>query len=331
MDIQTTSESLEGSQKRMTLLQTLNQGSRWLTVTGFLMMADIVISIIGLITDSTLVTGAPAWLKPLKFGLSTCLFSFTVAFFIGCLSKTRLTAVVGRVLAIMLTLEIVIIDVQATRHIPSHFNKSTGLDTALYGVMGMGISVVLVCTLVLFAVSWWERFADRSLALAIRLSLGLALAGMLTGFLMTLPTPQQLADARAGRPMPAVGAHTIGASDGGPGLPLTGWSADHGDLRIAHFTGLHAMQLLILGWWLVARHKASWCETRRSRLVCVIAAVIGGVFVIELWQALRGLPLLRPDAAISASWGICLLAAVGLSVWVCLPALQAMQPARRVR
>ena len=63
---------------------------------------------------------------------------------------------------------------------------------------------------------------------------------------MTRPTAAQLDEARATGRMAIAGAHTVGAPDGGPGLPGTGWSVEHGDLRIPHFVGLHAMQILPL-------------------------------------------------------------------------------------
>jgi hypothetical protein len=332
MEVKTLSSKTGLTVASRTLLREMAEGSRWLTVTGLIMLADIALSIAGLIADPTIVTGAPAWLKPLKFGISTCLFSFTVAFFISRLNKTRrLAAAVGKVMASALVLEIVLIDLQAARHTTSHFNQTTPLDGAIYDLMGLGISAVLLTTLFLLVLTFLERFSDRSLGHAIRLSFALALAGMCTGILMTLPTPQQLADANAGRGMPAVGAHTVGARDGGPGLPITGWSADHGDLRIAHFVGLHAMQALLLGWWLTTGRR-SWSQTRQLRLIWSIAIITSGVFATVLSQALRGLPILRPDAPIVASWCACLLGAVLLSIWTALPTpAQTTQPLQQLR
>jgi hypothetical protein len=297
-----------------TLLHNLNLGSQWLTLTGILMLADIVLVVTGLIVDPSTVSGAPTWMKPLKFAVSTSLFSFTLAFIIGQLGRTRrFAAIVGRFMAIALTLEIVLIDMQAARHTVSHFNNTTPFDRAVYGIMGMGISVVLLSTVLILVAAGAECFRDPGLGWAIRLGLALSLAGMGTGVLMTLPTPQQLQAAEQGKGMPRVGAHTVGAPDGGPGMPVTGWGADHGDLRIAHFVGLHAMQLLLLGWWLARR--ASWPQTRQTRLVWVLAASASGIFALVLAQALRGQPFLRPDGPILASWTVCLAGTAALLLW----------------
>jgi hypothetical protein len=297
-----------------TLLRELDQASRWLSATGILMLADIVLSVAGLIVDPSTVTGAPTWMKPLKFAISTSLFSFTLAFMIGQLSRMRrFAAIVGRFMATALTLEIVLIDLQAARHTVSHFNNTTVFDRAVYGVMGMGIFVVLLSTVLILVAASVERFRDPGLGWAIRLSLALSLAGMGTGVLMTLPTPQQLQAAEQGKGMPRVGAHTVGAPDGGPAMPVTGWSADHGDLRIAHFVGLHAMQILLLVWWLARR--AGGAERLQTRLAWAIATSIGGVFAIVLTQALRGQPFLRPDSTILLSWAAWLTATAILMAW----------------
>jgi hypothetical protein len=97
--------------------QSLRLSSPWLTWVGALMLLDIVVSLIGLLVDPTIITGAPAWLKPLKFAISTSLFCFNVAFMIGKLKRTRrFSNILGQILAVAMTLEIVLIDLQAARH-----------------------------------------------------------------------------------------------------------------------------------------------------------------------------------------------------------------------
>jgi hypothetical protein len=280
----------------------LYAGSPWLTITGILMLIDSVVALVGLALDPTMITGAPAWLKPLKFGISTSIFSFTIAYIIGHLVKThRLASIVGRVMAVVLVPEIALIDMQAARHTSSHFNLASTFDSNVFAAMGVLISVVLLSTLFLFIAAYFERFADGSLGLAVRLSLSLALLGMGTGVLMTLPTPQQLAEAQKTGAITHSGAHTVGGQDGDPSMPITGWSADHGDLRIAHFVGLHAMQGLLLAWWLT-RGRANWPQRRQILLVLAVGAGFTLAFFLVLWQALRGQPILRPDALTLSAW-----------------------------
>ena len=116
---------------------------------------------------------------------------------------------------------------------------------------------------------------------------------------MTVPNSRQLAEAHATGRLPIAGAHTVGAPDGGRGLPVTGWSADHGDLRIAHFLGMHGLQVLpLLAWW-IARRRARLDERTQRNLVFAAAASYLALFGLILWQAFRGQSIAQPDAFVA--------------------------------
>jgi hypothetical protein len=109
---------------------------------------------------------------------------------------------------------------------------------------------------------------------------------------MTQPVAGQVEAIEHGVRPRVVGAHTVGAPDGGPGLPITMWSRSHGDLRVPHFVGMHALQwlpLLLLTWRAVRRVANDGVE-RAIVLAASVASVL--VFVAVLAQALQGLPLI---------------------------------------
>jgi hypothetical protein len=119
---------------------------------------------------------------------------------------------------------------------------------------------------------------------------------------MTRPTRQQLEAARAGETMTLVGAHTVGAPDGGPGLPGTGWSTAHGDLRVPHFLGLHALQVLPLVALVLARRRLS--DVVRVRFTLIAGVSYFALYGILMWQALRGQSVLAPDALTITLFGV---------------------------
>src|SRR5262249_28298733 len=124
----------------------------------------------------------------------------------------------------------------------------------------------------------------------------------------------QLAALQAGQPVRMIGAHSVGVADGGPGLPLTGWSTSSGDLRVGHFVGLHALQAMpLIGWLLGRRRVRRLGNGRRTALTWIAGLPYLGLMLLLLWQALRGQPLLAPDAATLAALGA-LLGATALAV-----------------
>jgi hypothetical protein len=221
---------------------------------------------------------------------------------------------VGWTTAIVFVLEVAIIDAQAWRGTTSHFNVSTTLDAVLFYVMGGAILLQTLTSVAVAVALWKQQFSDRLLGWALRLGMTLTIAGAMTGSLMTRPTEAQLADARAGGRMTISGAHTVGGPDGGPGLPVTGWSREYGDVRVPHFMGLHAIQALAL----IAAGLRRWRrpETVRVKALLAAAASYASLFLLLLWQALRGQSLVAPDATALAAIAIWAAATVLVLTWI---------------
>ena len=275
-----------------------------LTASGLLMLPVLAAAVAGLWLDPRTITGAPAWLKPAKFAASIAIYSLTLAWvFTHIPAWVRTRRITGTVTAVVLLLEMAVIGGQAWRGTSSHFNVATPLDAALFTFMGIGIVVQTLVSVAVAAALWRQTFADRALGWALRLGLSLSIAGAAAGGLMTRPTDAQLAAARVSG-MTVAGAHTVGAPDGGPGVPGTGWSTEHGDLRVPHFVGLHALQAFILVALALPRR---WSVTRRTRVTVVMSASYAGLFAILLVQALRGESLVSPGAATAialAAWAV---------------------------
>ena len=308
------------SEKRITaMFDRLWQGSPPLTLVGVLMIGAAAAAVVGMLVDPRIITGAPAWLKPFKFGASTAIYSLTLAWIFGYLADwPRVRRIVGWTTAVVFILEVALIDAQAWRGTTSHFNISTPLNATLFLVMGLAILVQTLVSIAVAVALWRQPFADRALGWALRFGMVLTIVGAMTGPLMTRPTAAQLAAARAGEQMTVAGAHSVGGVDGGPGLPITGWSREHGDVRVPHFIGLHAIQALAI----IAMGLRRWRlpDAIRIRAIMAIAASYAALFLLLLTQALRGQSIVAPDmttVAVLVSWGLVTLLVIG---WVVLGA-----------
>jgi len=276
-----------------------------LAFVGAAMGVTVAVALVGLVADPRVITGAPAWLKPMKFAVSIAVYCFTVLWLLTFVrGRPRLVRAIGWVTAVGLAVEMALIVAQVVRGTTSHFNVGTAFDAAIWSAMGAIVVSVWVAGMLLAVLLVRQRLADPALAWSLRLGLVVAVVGMAVAFLMTSPTPEQLA--AAGGPRVA-GAHSVGVADGGPGLPVTGWSTVAGDLRVAHFVGLHGLQVLpAVGYLLTVLPGRRLGGRHRVALVWTVGLAYLGLVLLLAWQALRGQSVIAPDAITLAA-----LAALG--------------------
>ncbi|MGW4035677.1 hypothetical protein ACWEIM_05195 [Streptomyces sp. NPDC004778] len=295
------------------------------------MAALAVVSAVGLVVDDRVLVGAPIWAKPFKFSVSFVAYCLTLAWMLTLLTRgRRIGRWAGHVVVLTGLIEMVIITVQVVRGKRSHFNTATAFDSALWNAMGLTIVVLWAATLVIAVLLLCTRITDRATALAVRGGLLIALAGAGLGFLMTLPSESQQAagDLDAAD---TVGAHSVGVPDGGPSMPLTGWSTTGGDLRAPHFVGMHALQvlpLLLIALVLLAPRFTRLRDAGvRLRIVRVAVGGYAALVALITWQALRGQPLIHPDVVTLAAAGA-IVAAVAYGVRRALRATAPAHPSR---
>lgn len=249
-------------------LNALRRRNRPLYAFGACCWIGALISIILIWTVHTEVAGVPAAVKPFKFFLSFAIVTWTLGWITAHLQRTRAVRHYTWATIITLSIELIIITGQAMRGRMSHFNIATLLDAILFQIMGASITVFTVWTAII--TSHLFRQDERSMPAAYLWGIRLGLC-CFTLF------------ALEGGIMAAILRHNIGGEDGGAGLPLLTWSRQHGDLRIAHFFGLHSLQVLpVAGYFLK--------EKKRMLFLCS-AIYISGVVTL-LIMALNGRPFL---------------------------------------
>ena len=267
-----------------------------LVLSGLMGLLAVALTVAAVV-DPREVLGTNLWFKPLKFAISIGIYSLTLAWLIAQLHTLRKAAwIAGTVSAIGLVIEMVIIVWFASIGETSHFNVATPLHTVMWSVMASSIVVVWLMVLVVAIALFRSPRGDAARTLAIRAGVILAMVGMGLAFFMTSPNSAQLSDFQG-----VAGAHAVGIADGGPGLPLLGWSTVAGDLRVPHFIGMHALQILplfVLGLELLARRVPQLTARVRLQLVRVAVPTFAATLVLLTWQALAGQSVVQPRGAI---------------------------------
>ena len=251
----------------------LSQRNWLLTKTGEFFLLLFAAFFIAYWFDSRKIMGINPWIKPMKFALSIWMFLWTMGWLLAELPQIpRIIRLISIGIVVCMLAEIGAIALQAVRGTTSHFNTSSPLNTSIFSMMGI---MIAMNTLLMFWV----------LGLFFTQKTGLHPAylwGIRLGLIIFL-----LASAEGGV-IVSRGAHNVGVADGGAGLPFLNWSILGGDLRIAHFIGLHALQIVPLAAWVLIRNQPQQAMTYTIVFALFYAVVAFGLFGL----AMMGKPLL---------------------------------------
>ncbi|MDQ4122857.1 MAG: hypothetical protein M3209_15580 [Acidobacteriota bacterium] len=224
--------------------------------------------------DSTEILGINRWIKPMKFASSIAIYLWTLAvylYFLNGFAKSKIVIAWG-VIA-MMSGEIILILMQAARGTTSHFNVKTPFDNAVFAAMGL---MILINSLLLIYLTFLYFRSSLDLPRAIVWGFKLGLVVFLLG-------------SAEGGYMSAQLGHSVGVQDGGAGLPFVNWSTEGGDLRVAHFLGLHAFQAIPLA----ALFFVRWRKQFATALTLGFALAYFAGFSFIFIQAAQGKPLFQ--------------------------------------
>lgn len=264
-------ETKIGNFKRVMMLhfiQVLKTRNETLFYYGLVCLACAMVFLVLTKLTTTQVYNVSAWYKPFKFAFSTFLFAWAMAWYCHELPAFNIRLFNWSVI-LLLGFEIVYIALQASKGQLSHYNLSTPTYSALYSMMALAASLVTLYTAYVGFLFFTNDFPTlpNYYVWAIRLGILLFVVFSFEGFVMGSKL-----------------THTIGGADGGPGIPMLNWSTKYGDPRIAHFIGMHALQVLPI---------VSFYLLKNVRLTIAFAALYGFLAVFTLLQALQGRPFFK--------------------------------------
>lgn len=271
-----TALSLSISPSPRSILAELLERQRALAVYGLALLPLALATLVAQAFDPRLLDGLNVWVKPTKFFVSVAIFALTAAWLFGYVRPERRRAPVLRATVAMIivagSFELAWISWQASQGLASHFNGDTSLYAAMYIMMGI-FSVLLVGTTLPLAWEIGRRPAaglpsDFVAAVVVGLLLTFLLGGGLGGYMGSQP------------------GHSVGVEGGH--VPMFGWNRSGGDLRVAHFLGIHAEQAIPL----LAAMVAGWSAATRWRvLITGTVAYVAATLAVFI-QAVSCAPLL---------------------------------------
>lgn len=251
------------------LITELAARERRLTRYGALLMALLWPIAIAWALDDRVLRDANVWIKPMKFSFSIGVLAWTTAWFVGHLPVDhRGSRAVDRIVWLLIgagSFELAYITLQAALGQGSHYNVGDSVHGLMYALMGFA-ALLLTVTQPMLA---WQlaRYPDPRRPAVYR-------HAVLVGLVLTFVLGAGIGGLLSATQPPV----------GGTSLPFFGWALSGGDLRPAHFVGIHAEQILpVVG--LAATALGGW---RAKAALWTAVVVYGALFGLLVTWGLLG-------------------------------------------
>lgn len=250
----------------MAFFQELKTRNEILFYFGLLCLTSALVFLFLTKITTTQVYNVNAWYKPFKFAFSTFLFVWAMAWYCHYLPSFNINLFNWSVI-ILLGFEIVYIAIMAGQGQISHYNLSTPVYASLFSLMALAATIVTLYTAYVGFLFLTQSFPNlpNYYLWAIRLGILIFVVFAFEGFAMGSRL-----------------SHSVGAVNDNSNWFIVGWSKTVGDLRVSHFIGMHALQVLpILSFYLLKNTKST----------IILFILYGLLSVATLVQALQGKPL----------------------------------------
>ena len=259
----------------MKLIKEIFQRNKLLAYAGLIcLMAAILLSIYAFF-NTVEVLGVNSMIKPIKFCLSIWIYQWTMAYLLFYVNNQQKVKWYSYLSVFVMTFELSVIIGQAFLGDLSHFNQSASISGILYALMGVFIVWLTTATLVLTIRFIFQKSYNIAAPFALSIKIGLFLFVVFSFF---------------GGYMSVLNTHNLGGKMGESGLPFLNWSTLYGDLRVAHFFGIHALQIIPFAGYFIAEKIQ---EAGKAKLYVWIIALLYFAFVTALAvQSLMGIPFI---------------------------------------
>jgi hypothetical protein len=259
----------------MKLIEDIFHRNRQLAIMGsFFLVLAICLGLYATI-NTVEVLGINSMIKPIKFALSTWVYAWTMAYLLFYVNNQNRVKWYSILATIVMLYENGVITIQAFRGKLSHFNQTELLGGILYALMGIMIVWLTTATLVISVRFILQKSYSINKTFALSIKIGLLFFVIFSFF---------------GGYMSVINSHNIGGKIGEVGLPLLNWSTLFGDLRVAHFFGIHSLQIIpILGYY---TSKRITNEKNATSIIWIGSIVYLAFICFAMMQALEGIPFI---------------------------------------